>query len=177
MGDWMSVSGAELDSRLWVRLRSGQLGLLEDGSQGSCGAFLVFLPSERRSATVRLPEISRCSVEASYWLRGLLAGSVPSRWFEVVETVRDVGSGWAIQEDPRESLYQLALRRLRATGVWRIFLEENCSQCDEPYFPMSVDAGTHLPSDPYELCWHHDLIDLEALWPEVSAEPGDEDFA
>jgi len=160
------------DPRLWLSLGDDSIAYLDGRGVSTPGTFRIYIPSDDVSYVASLVEVSRCSVESSYWLHGLLAGAALPFWFgeSFTPDIRSIKlpAGWLIEEDPRMQLYYEAQNRFEKTGMWRVFQDECCPECGQPYFPQSSEEGRHLPSDPEEFCWSISPDDtLDEFWPDV----------
>ncbi len=67
-----------VDSQLWVRLSTNEMGYLLGSCHTFPGRMSVMIPTDDRTRCISKSDITACSDEARYWIQSFLNGSVPS---------------------------------------------------------------------------------------------------
>ena len=101
------------EPRLWVTMKRGCTGkhFLLWASHTFPGRFSAWCPVKKRTANCSLGDVHRCSTEATWWLRGFLAGNEP-------EPPRGEDAAFLDSTDPKSKAWERTARRFKKTGSW-----------------------------------------------------------
>jgi hypothetical protein len=98
----------KVDPKLWFTMEPSCAGkhYLLSASHTFPGRFTVWCPLKKRAANCSLSDVKKASREASYWLKGFLAGNEPRPERE-----------WTV-ESREFKAWEKKSRRFQKTGVW-----------------------------------------------------------
>lgn len=98
------------------------------------GRMGAWCPVKRVQFCVSKSSIEDCSVEASYWIRGFLAGCEP-------DAPTDEQGDYLPEDNPAYERWREDIKQFPETGLW-ILGDRECQRCH----------GQLLPTNPGQLC-------------------------
>jgi hypothetical protein len=132
----MTSKAPEFDEALWFTTKghcNGKHYLLYNAHTFT-GRMRAWCPHQQVGFYVSKSEIDTCSLEASYWIKGFLAGNEP-------DAPRSEDGDYLPDDHPALARWRAAILQFPETGYWNN-TDRNCDNCGDLL----------LPSEPKNLC-------------------------
>jgi hypothetical protein len=125
-------SKPEYDPKLWFTMEPHCKGkhYLLHASHTFPGRFTVWCSHKKRTANCSRSDIRRSSKEATYWIRGFLAGNTP-------EPPRGESGLFVELDDSRYRFWEQAAALFQKTGYWYEG-DRICKRCRRKILPSAV---------------------------------------